>query len=631
VNEANSNINPNDASDRESIKEAIEQADINALRIALFQQTGDDTLASMRVSNEIQEGSPFQFTRLDKSHHALVKEKALAYLLNPSKPRVPNKAEGEQLMNLFCGRTLSQSDVDYAWGDLAFDGFVRGAQWKKKPPQEVLDEIDITIVGAGLGGLLAAIQLKRLGLSFRIIEKHSGVGGTWWMNDYPEARVDIISFLYQYKFELGYPWKNFYPTQQELLEYVNFIVDKHELRDTISLDTEILEAHWNETDAKWHLQAKRADGTRIDYQSNFFISASGQFLKPNVPTLPGIDRFKGQVFHSTAWDHSYDYSGKRVAVVGTGSTGAQMVRGLAESAAAVTVFQRSPNSISLMPNYREQIPDPLRWLINNMPGYLNWHIFSQHIAQARMDGMNEIDAEWVENGGQFNERNDQLRETVSGDEDLYEKLVPDYAPLARRPVVDNDFYKTLTKDHVDLVVGSIESFTEYGVVASDGVEREFDLVVLAAGFDVEAFLWPVSYTGRNDATLGDLWDKDGPRAYLTAMLPGFPNFAMMYGPNSGLVAGSFHSWVELFSNYYCQVIAHTIESGANSFEVTKEAYDQFNDELDERAKTWVFQVEDTGGGYYKNSQGRSAVRLPWRTPEFYEKIAAPNFEHFNIR
>ena len=624
----------------EFITQAIELADINALRVALYQQTGDESLAAMQVSNELQEGNPFQYTRLGKQHHRTVKEKALAFLLNPPETVVtPDKPEGARLMNIFCGRELSQADIDYAWGDLAFEGFTRGASWRAKPPQEVLDDIDITIVGAGFGGLLAAIQLKRLGLDFRIIERHEGIGGTWWMNDYPEARVDIISFLYQYKFELGYPWKSFYPTQGDLLEYIDYVVDKHGLRDKIILDTQISEARWVEEESKWHLTAEHGDGTRSAFASNFFISASGQFLKPNLPDIEGINDFAGRVFHSTAWDHDYDYAGKRVAVIGTGSTGAQMVRGLAKTAASVTVFQRSPNWISRMPNYREEIPEPMRWLLDNMPGYLNWHIFSQHIAQARMDGMNEIDEAWVAKGGLFNERNDQLRElmksyiykSVGGDKTLYDKLVPDYAPLARRPVVDNDFYKTLTEDHVELVTGAVERFTEQGVIASDGVEREFDLVVLAAGFEVEAFLWPVEYTGRHGASLGDLWDDDGPRAYLTAMLPGFPNFAMMYGPNSGLVAGSFHSWVELFSNYYCQVIARTIEAGASSFEVKRDAYDCFNEELDERAKTWVFQVENTGGGYYKNDRGRSSVRLPWRTPEFYQKVAEPNFDDFDIR
>jgi len=624
------------------IRQALEYADVNALRIALYQQTGDEQLAAMSVTNELREGSPFQFTRLEKSHHPLVKTKALQYLANPQYPRaMPNKLEAARLMRLFCGRDLTSADIDYAWGDLGFTGFSRGAQWQNKPPQSVLDSIDITVVGAGFGGLLAAIQLQRLGLDCRIIERQAGIGGTWWLNQYPEARVDIASYLYQYKFELGYKWKSFYATQQELLEYFDYIVEKYGLREKVSLNTQITNAKWIEDEAKWHLTAEDEHGHQQLHKSNFFISASGQFSKANLPDIAGIEQFEGTMFHSTNWDKNYDYAGKRVAVIGTGSTGAQMCRGLAATAESLTVYQRSPNWTSRMPSYRDKVPTELQWLLDTMPGYLNWHVFSQHIAQTRMDGMNEIDEQWVAKGGLFNQRNDQLREiltayikkAVNGDEKLAKQLTPNWAPLARRPVVDNDFYATLTRDNVDLVTEPIERFTQTGIQTKGSPEtaRDFDLVVLAAGYEVEAFLWPVEYTGRDGMTLGKLWDKDGPRAYLTAMLPGFPNFAMMYGPNSGLVAGSYHSWVELFSNYYCQVITHTIESGASSFEVTKEAYEAFNDELDERAKTWVFQVEDTGGGYYKNKKNRSAVRLPWRTPEFYEKVSAANFDHFLIR
>ncbi len=624
------------------IQQAVELADVNALRIALYQQTGDEELAAMEVSNELREGSPFRFTRLVKSNHELVKKKALAYLRSPpDSSLVPDKLEAAKLMKLFCGRDLTPADIDYAWGDLGFEGFTRGAQWNNKPAQSVLDAIDITVVGAGFGGLLAAIQLQRLGLNCRIIERQAGIGGTWWLNQYPEARVDIASYLYQYKFELGYKWKSYYATQKELLEYFDFIVDKYELRDKISLNTHITHAQWVEDDNKWHLTAEDSEGKQQLFRSNFFISASGQFSKANLPDIDGIETFEGKMFHSTNWDHSYDFAGKRVAVIGTGSTGAQMCRGLAKTAASLTVYQRSPNWTSRMPNYRDAVPAELQWLLDTMPGYLNWHVFSQHIAQMRMDGMNEIDEQWVAQGGFFNQRNDQLREnliayikkSVEGDEKLAAQLTPKWAPLARRPVVDNEFYATLTQEHVNLITDPIDRFTSNGIQTS-GTEpqtREFDLVVLAAGYEVEAFLWPVEYSGRQGTTLGDLWDEDGPRAYLTAMLPGFPNFAMMYGPNSGLVAGSYHSWVELFSNYYCQVITRTIESGASSFEVKREAYDAFNQELDERAKTWVFQIEDTGGGYYKNKKNRSAVRLPWRTPEFYQKVATPNYDHFSLR
>lgn len=622
------------------LRQAIEQADINALRLALYQHTGDPALAAMAVSNELRPGNPFRFTRLDKASHDLVKAKALEFLSgDPVALRRPDRDETDALMALFCGRDLSQADRDYAWGDMGFDPLARAPHWNERPSQETLDAIDITVVGAGFGGLLAAIQLKRLGLSCRILERQDGIGGTWWLNDYPEARVDVTAFLYQYKFELGYPWGNHFPTQQDLLAYFDHMVDKHDLRDRIALATEVTQAQWQEEDARWHIETRGPNGELSRYQSHFLISASGQFSTPQLPGIEGIDRFQGKLFHSTQWDHSYDLTGKRIAVLGTGSTGTQMVRGLARHAQSLTVYQRTPNWIMRMPNYRQDVGAEHQWLFEHFPGYLNWYVFSQHISQMRMDGINEVDRDWVAAGGYFNERNDQLRDilkayildAVGGDRALYDQLVPGYAPLARRPVVDNEFYRTLTQDHVALVSGQVQSFTDSGVVGGDGAEREHDLVVLCAGFEVERFLYPTAYRGRNGATLNDLWSTDGPRAYLTAMLPGFPNFAMMYGPNSGLVAGSYHSWVELFSRYYCQVIVETIERGARAFEVRRDAYQDFNVELDERAESWVFQVENTGGGYYKNAHGRSSVRLPWRVPEFYEKIAAPDFSHFDIR
>lgn len=623
--------------DEALIRRALEEADINVLRLALYQQTHDPELAAMNVVQHQREGSPFKHTMVDPVHNDDVKQKALAFLLtNPKEMVIPTKSEAAAMMRLFYGRDLSESDIEYCWGDLAFEEFPRGATWKKKPPQEALDNINVTIIGAGFGGLLAAIQLDRLGINWQIIERQSGIGGTWWLNDYLEARVDVTSFLYQYKFELGYPWKSFYATQDELQDYVNYIVDKYDLRNRITLNTQVSSAHWEEDSKSWKIKTAGPDGDTKTFDSTFIISASGQFSTPQLPDIDGIRSYRGKMFHSTEWDHEYDLTDKRAAIIGTGSTGSQMTRGVAGKAAQLTVYQRTPNWLMKMPRYRDKVPDSLQWLLDNMPGYKNWYVFGEHISQLRMDGMNDVDDAWRAQGGQINERNDQLRsllkgyifKAVNGDKDLYKKLVPSYAPLARRPVVDNDWYKTLTLTHVDLVANGIKSFTEKGIIDADGVEREHDVVILSAGFAVERFLWPVDYVGRDGATLDALWQKDGPRAYKTAMLPGFPNFVMMYGPNSGLVAGSYHSWVELYSQYYCRVITETIESGAASFELKRSAYDAFNEELDEKEVSWVYHVENGGGGYYMNEHGRSSVRLPFKLPEFFEKIREPDLKDY---
>lgn len=625
--------------DEADCRRIVAAADINVLRIALYQQTKDPDLASVPVVRQSREGSPFENRIVPPEYEAMIRDKAARYLMRGGHAvnTCPDRQEAEALMQLYAGEPLDQADLDYGWEDLAFEGFPRGADWGERPSRETLDRYSVLIVGAGFSGLLAGIQLDRLGISWRIIERQAGVGGTWFLNDYPEARVDVTSFLYQFKFEQGYPWKSYFATQGELREYFDFILDKYDLRRRISLNTVLDSAQWDEAAKKWRTQITGPAG-RETLESDFLVSASGQFSTPKLPDIEGIGDFRGRMFHTTAWDHDYDYTGKRVAIIGTGSTGSQLTRGVAAKAASVTIYQRTPNWLTRVPGYRDKVPADTRWLLDNFPGYANWHVFGLNIAQKQMDGLHDVDHDWRERGGKISERNDQFRESlkrlirkkVGSRQDLAEKLVPDYAPLSRRLVVSNDWYETLLNDHVELVSGGIRRFTETGIVSEDGSEREFDLVVLGAGFDVEKFLWPVDYKGRDGATLEDLWQADGARAYLTMLLPGFPNFIMMYGPNAGILSGSFHSIIELYTRYFCRLITRTIESGAQSFEVRRDAFDAYNASLDQELSKKLFEIENGGGGYYMNGHGRPGVSMPWTIQQFYRLIREPDFDAYTI-
>lgn len=627
--------------DEAFIRRAFDHANLNVLRIALYQQTGDPELAAMNVIKHSRPGSPFLFSILSPEDDERVRQKALAYLLgNPSaKMRQPDKVEAERLMELFTGDDLSPADRDFGWEELAFNGFSRAATWTRKPSQDAIAKFSVTIIGAGFSGLMAAIQLEALGIRYRIIERQAGIGGTWFLNDYPDARVDITSFLYQFKFEKAYPWKSYFATQAELRDYVDYIVDKYGLRDQISLKTKVTHARWSAADAKWVLQIENPDGTKETLRSNFVISASGLFSTPKLPDIAGIGDFEGTMFHSTAWDHSYDYSGKRVAVIGTGSTGSQLVQGVAEKAETLTIFQRTPNWVTGIPGYRNRVEPEKRWLLDNMPGYAQWYSYSHHISQLQMQAFHRIDRDWQAKGGLINEKNDQLREGLKGfirkqvgdRDDLYEKLVPDFAPLSRRLVVDNGFYRALLRPNVTLETSGIERFTADGIIDKCGAERRFDLVVLCAGFKVSQYLWPVDYIGRDGIRLQDHWSKDGARAYLTMTMPGFPNFFMLYGPNAGVRAGSFHTWIEIFSRYICNLITHVIETGGRAVEVTSGAYRSYNDRLDAEMRDMLWEEEKGGGGsYYVNEFGRSGVNMPWTLQAFYEMVRAPDFGDFTL-
>ncbi|MBX3485796.1 NAD(P)/FAD-dependent oxidoreductase [Phenylobacterium sp.] len=628
------------AVDQAFLRRVVEQADINALRLALYQQTRDPELAAMPVVKLVREGSPFESSVVPSEHHQAVKDKAVAFLLAGA-PRAPapSRDEAGRMMEMFAGDTLSRSHLDYGYEDLAFEGFPRAAEWTNRPPAEVLEKLQVIIIGAGFSGLLAAIQFDRLGIPWRIVERQSGIGGTWWLNDYPEARVDVTSFLYQFKFEKDYPWKSHYATQAELQEYLDHIVDKYDLRSRIFLNTKVTAARWQDGSKTWALDIETADGASGTVESNFVVSAAGLFSTPTLPDIEGIGTFQSAMFHTTAWDHGYDYAGKRVAVVGTGSTGSQLARAVAAKAKSLTIYQRSPKWLTRVGNYRHAVSPEQRWLMDNMPDYTAWFCFGLHVAGLQMDAFHDLDRDWQAKGGRINEKNDKLRANLSGfirrkvgaDETLLRELTPPYAPLSRRLVVDNDWYDTVMRENVELVPGRIERFDETGIVSADGTHRAFDLVVLAAGFDVSKYLWPVDYVGRDGARLDDLWAKDGARAHLTLYLPGFPNFIIMYGPNAGILSGSFHSWIELYTRYFCRLITDTIEAGAQSFEVTREAYEAYNAALDAKLKQKLWEEEAAAGGYYINAHGRPGVSMPWSLDEFYEMIRAPDLSEYRLR
>jgi 4-hydroxyacetophenone monooxygenase len=369
------------------------------------------------------------------------------------------------------------------------------------------------------------------------------------------------------------------------------------------------------------------------------ISASGLFSTPKPPRIPGVETFGGKMFHTTAWDHSYDFSGKRVAVIGTGSTGSQLVRAIAAKADHLAIYQRTPHWVNPVRGYRDPVSAELRWLLDNMPGYRNWFTYHQFASALQTQSFQYIDPEWRKSGGLINEKNDQMREMLQafirskvGDrDDLYDRLVPKYAPMSRRLVIDNDWYDTLMLPNVELVSGPVDRFTKTGIVSTDGKNRDFDLVVLSTGFDVERYLWPVEYHGRDGVQLQDLWGADGARAHLTMTIPGFPNFMILYGPNAGTVVGSFHSWIEILSRYCCQLITHCIESGVGSFEVKNPVYRDYNAKMDEALKRLLLEDQGGGGGYYLNSHGRPGVTMPWTFDEWCELVREPDFAEYDFR
>lgn len=629
-----------DRFDPATIEAALGAADLNALRVALYQHTGDPDLLAMGVELKQFPGTPYDTFVVPEAHQAQLLDKARAYLQTPDAPvRMDlSPAELRELAEAFEGQPISESAARFAQEELTFGPFQRQARWSKENVT-VPEGFEVLIVGAGFSAIITAIQLDALGIPWRIVERQKDWGGTWCLNTYPDARVDITNFIYSYTFEPEYRWKHAFAPREELVEYVRYLVSKYGLADRARFSTKVTDARWDEAQARWVVDLEGPDGAKESQTPNVLLSCSGLFSTPRLPNIPGIESFLGEMFHTTSWNHDYDHRGKRVALIGTGSTGSQLAPRVAEEVEHLTIYQRTPNWVTPVGSYRAPIPEPRQWLLRNMPAYTQWNRYSHTHATIRIQALQHLDSDWQAKGGRVNERNDLLRKSLTGmihhkmkaKPELIPHLVPAFAPLSRRIVVDNGFYDTLLRDNVHLDVTGIEEIQANGILGKDGVFREYDLIILAAGFDVESYLHPVPYKGRDNMTLEQLWSKDGARAYLTMTLPHYPNFFMMYGPNAAVRASSFHSAVEMLSRYICEAIASMIERGASSVAVKQSVHDDYNQRLDAGMKGLLWEQEKGGNSYYLNQHGKSGVNMPWEMYEFYDFIREPDPADFEYR
>lgn len=617
--------------DETAARKALAYANTNVLRIALLQATGDPELAQMNVVKQPYWAGAYEVPALAAEHDETVREKAIAFLKAGGRSGcdVPDDAPLRRLMALMTGGPVEDWIFHFGKEELNLEPMPRGTRWTAaEPDADQRNAVDVVIIGAGAAGLVTAIQLKRLGIPFTIIERNADVGGTWWTNDYPDARVDIPSHHYQLTVTQGHPWRHWFAPQSELLEYLRAIAEQFDLRQHIRFNTELTEATWDEQSSRWTYSLRTSDGTVEKHGARVLVSAAGLFNEPNTPDIPGIETFGGRIFHTTQWEHDFDYTGKRVGIIGVGCTGAQLMPAIARKAAQVDIFQRSPHWVSRLEGYRDEIPAEIQWLLDNIPHYWNWHCFNVFYTLYGDDGsLQHVDSEWREKGGLINPKNDKLREAIrenihvefSDDPAFAEKLIPSWPPFAKRLVVDNGWFDALKEPHVSLVTEGIDRITDAGIVTSDGVLHELDLIVLAGGFKAERYLWPVQYKGRDGITLEQAWAHDGARAYLGVTMPDFPNMFIVYGPNMQPRAGGLFAWLEIWARYAVQAIAHMIEDGHMRIECRRENYIAYNQRLDDAQGSCIWGLDGIKS-YYINEQGRQVVNNPLRPSETYNRV-----------
>ncbi|MFJ3212588.1 flavin-containing monooxygenase [Streptomyces flaveolus] len=631
--------------DEAFVRRAVQQADLNALRLALYHCTKSSALAEMSLTRIPVRGGATTMVVVEDKHHAEIRERAVRFLLDERNlvPEVtPDDAELRRMMQILTGETLSDKEFAYRRDVAAFDPIPREVRWHGTRPGAA-DDFSVTIVGAGFSGIAVGVQLARLGIDFTIYERRSELGGTWSVNQYPDCRVDTTNFIYQYTFEKKYPWTEYFARHHEVREYLERVAKKHGVYEHIVFDSEVSSARFDEDTDRWEAVVTDGSGRTTTVRSNLYVAASGLFGVPKEIPFDGAEEFEGEVVHTTRWNPEVTCAGRRVAVIGNGSTGVQLLSKVAAEAAHVDVYQRTPQWISPRERYGEAIPQETRWLIDTMPYYWNWYIYQMIAMGLGTQVMQEPDPQWKAKGGLINEANDKFRTSLEdyikaklGDRtDLVQKVTPDYAPIARRLIVDNNWYTSLLRDNVDLVTEGIERLTPSGIRTADGVERPVDLVIAAIGFQTTKYLWPTEYIGRGGVRLEDTWNQPGyggPRAYLSLTVPGCPNLFICYGPNSQPRSGSLISWVEIWAQYIATAAVTMIEGGHSRMEVKKSVFDDYQAKLDKQSEKLIWLDEGAGReqNYYVNGSGRVQVGSPWRIEDYYELLAELRPEDFDL-
>lgn len=425
----------------------------------------------------------------------------------------------------------------------------------------------VAVIGAGMSGLCVAIALLRSGISdVTIYEKADEVGGTWRDNTYPGLTCDIPSRFYQYTFARNPNWSHVFAPGGEIRAYLQGIADQFALRNRIRFGTEIVAARFE--DGRWVLRTDAGTESQVD----FLISATGVLHHPRIPPIAGLDTFGGDAFHSARWDHSIELEGRRIAIIGNGSTGVQLVCSLAGVAGRVLLFQRTAQWVLRVPNLRYSkfttvTHNRFPWL--DRMAY-HWYSFAFELFAVGLTkpGLRrEIMGALCRIG---------LREVR--DPELRRALTPDYTPMCKRVVFSGGFYRAMQRDDVELVTAGIDHVERRGIVTDDSTLHEVDIIVLATGFDTHAFFRPMQLTGRDGIAADDVW-RDGPRAFQTVAMPGFPNFFMMLGPHSPVGNLAQTAVAESQAAHILRWIQRWRRAEFDTVEPTSSATESFNAQL----------------------------------------------------
>ncbi len=465
--------------------------------------------------------------------------------------------------------------------------------------QTAIPAYRVLIIGTGFAGLGMAVALRKAGIEdFAILEKAGDVGGVWRDNAYPGAACDVPSHLYSFSFEPNPRWSRVFAPQAEILEYLRHCARRYDLLRHVRFQSEVASAVWDEAGQRWVVQLQ--DGQRLAAQ--FLVSGTGQLSRPALPAIAGIESFAGPSFHSARWDHGVDLAGKRVAVIGTGASAIQFVPAIAGQVEALHVFQRSPSH--MMPRPDRAYSGLEKALFRFVPGATRLHrawIYAKYESRAlaftRFKGL----MQWAV-GRPFR----KMLERQVPDTALRETLTPSYPIGCKRILLSSEYLATMARPNVHVQTGAIERVEPDGIRTRDGQLHRADVIVYGTGFAATEFLSPMKITGRGRLDLNAAWQR-GAAAYLGITVPGFPNFFMLYGPNTNLGHNSIVYMIESQIAHVMRCIRAMDRAGAAAIEPDAQRFDRYNRHIQQRLRQTVWNGCTS---WYVDANGHNSTNWP---------------------
>ena len=619
---------------REDLSRAVQDADLRVLLIVLFQVSGDrkwleEPFRPRRDVNLIAD----EQAGFAEDIQAQIRSAAVDILTSARDVAV--EAPDDDLMVDMMSTCLSEA-VPPEYAPMMREQL--GFQTPSNSGISVApDSRPVVIVGAGASGIALGYRLNGLGIPYVIVERNDEVGGTWFENSYPGCAVDTPNHAYSYSFGQRYPWSRNFSRRDEIQDYLENSSRDLGVRENIRFGTRVISSAWDNGGQFWRVGLATSSGEQ-HLEACAVVSAIGQLSQVSMPELKGAGDYKGLKFHTARWPEGLDLAGKHVAIIGTGASAMQIVPEVVSEVASLAIYQRSAQWVRPIPRYQETIPQGIQWLLKHVPLYASWYRFTMlwRYGDGLLPSL-RIDPDWPHPDRSLNKANDRHRQDMTrhieqeleGRPDLIEKCLPTYPPYGKRILLDNNWYKSLRQDNVELVTDGIDHLDPTGVTTADGQHRPADVIIYSTGFNLSLMAARLNITGRDGIRLEDAWADDNPTAYIGITVPQFPNLFVMQGPNTGLGhGGSAIFQAECQANYIAACLEKIYAEDLASLEVKPQPLADYLEKVDAEHNQMIWSHPGMST-YYRNKAGRVFSVMPWRLVDYWGMTRSPILEDYD--